>query len=137
MPAVSHGGNLALRRPRTGLVLEQLTLRRAYRHPFRRPIHWISGRDRPNNATDTLPAEHFIAPACVIDCSGEAAADADFLLTVTYLKAREKRDGRIPPRSWVLMRTDWSKRSDPVAYQNLDDTGQHTPAPTPVVCVFW
>jgi len=29
------------------------------------------------------------------------------------------------------MRTDWSKRSDPVAYQNLDDTGQHTPGPDP------
>jgi kynurenine formamidase len=31
----------------------------------------------------------------------------------------------------VLMRTDWSKRTDPVAYQNLDDTGQHTPGPDP------
>ena len=98
---------------------------------FDAPIHWISGRDLPNNATDTLPVEHFIAPACVIDCSGEAAADADFLLTVAHLKAWEKRHGRIPPRSWVLMRTDWSKRSDPVAYQNLDDTGQHTPGPDP------
>ena len=29
------------------------------------------------------------------------------------------------------MRTDWSKRTDPVAYQNLDDTGQHTPGPDP------
>ena len=27
------------------------------------------------------------------------------------------------------MRTDWSKRTDPVAYQNLDETGQHTPGP--------
>jgi kynurenine formamidase len=27
------------------------------------------------------------------------------------------------------MRTDWSKRTDPVAYQNLDATGQHTPGP--------
>jgi kynurenine formamidase len=98
---------------------------------FDAPIHWISGRDLANNATDTLPAEHFIAPACVIDCSGEAAADADFLLTVAHLKAWEKRHGRIPSRSWVLMRTDWSKRSDPVAYQNLDDTGQHTPGPDP------
>ena len=36
---------------------------------FDAPIHWISGRDLPNNSTDTLPVEHFIAPACVIDCS--------------------------------------------------------------------
>ena len=40
---------------------------------FDAPIHWISGRDRPNNSVDTLPVEHFIAPACVIDCSAEAA----------------------------------------------------------------
>jgi kynurenine formamidase len=98
---------------------------------FDAPIHWISGRDLPNNALDTLPIDRFIAPACVIDCSGEARADADFLLTVGYVAAWEKRHGRIPAGAWVLMRTDWSKRADPVAYQNLDDTGQHTPGPDP------
>ena len=97
---------------------------------FDAPIHWISGRDRPNNSVDTVPVEHFIAPACVIDCSEAAKADADFLLTVQNVKAFEKRHGHIPAGSWVLMRTDWSKRSDPVAYQNLDDTGQHTPGPS-------
>jgi kynurenine formamidase len=96
---------------------------------FDAPIHWISGRDLPNNSVDTLPLEHFIAPACVIDCSGEAQADADFLLTAGHVAAWEKRHGRIPAGSWVLMRTDWSKRTDPVAYQNLDETGQHTPGP--------
>jgi kynurenine formamidase len=98
---------------------------------FDAPIHWISGRDRPNNSLDTLPIAHFIAPACVIDCSAEARADADFLLTVGDIAAWEKQHGRIPAGSWVLMRTDWSKRTDPVAYQNFDDTGQHTPGPDP------
>jgi kynurenine formamidase len=98
---------------------------------FDAPIHWISGRDRPDNSVDTLPAEHFIAPACVVDCSNEAKADADFLLTVGHLKAWEKRHGPVPAGAWVLMRTDWSKRTDPVAYQNLDETGQHTPGPDP------
>lgn len=96
---------------------------------FDAPIHWISGRDRPNNSVDTVPIEHFIAPANVIDCCAEATADADFLLTVGHVKAFEKRHGRIAAGSWVLMRTDWSKRADAVAYQNLDDTGQHTPGP--------
>ena len=27
------------------------------------------------------------------------------------------------------MRTGWSKRADPAAYQNFDATGQHTPGP--------
>ena len=36
LAAVPHGGDLALRRARPRLVLEQHLLRRAYRHPFRR-----------------------------------------------------------------------------------------------------
>ena len=96
---------------------------------FDAPVHWITGRDLPANATDTLPPAAFVAPACVIDCSTEAARDADFLLTADHLRAWEGKHGRIPPRVWVLMRTDWSKRTDPVAYQNFDETGQHTPGP--------
>ena len=34
------------------------------------------------------------------------------------------------------MRTDWSKRTDPVAYQNFDETGQHTPGPDAEVVRF-
>ena len=96
---------------------------------FDAPIHWITGRDLPNNATDTIPPAAFIGPACVIDCAAEAARDADFLLTADHLRAWEGKHGTIPPRAWVLMRTDWSKRTDPVAYQNFDDIGQHTPGP--------
>jgi kynurenine formamidase len=96
---------------------------------FDAPVHWITGRDLPANATDTLPPAAFVAPACVIDCSTEAVRDADFLLTADHLRAWEGKHGRIPPRAWVLMRTDWSKRTDPVAYQNFDETGQHTPGP--------
>ena len=103
---------------------------------FDAPIHWISGRDLPNNATDTIPVEQFVAPACVIDCSREAAANADFLLTVPFVEAWEAQLGRIPPRAWVLMRTDWSRRADPVAYQNFDETGQHTPGPDAEVVKF-
>ena len=103
---------------------------------FDAPIHWISGRDLPNNATDTIPVEQFVAPACVIDCSRESAADPDFLLTVDFVKNWEATHGRIPKRTWVLMRTDWSKRTDPVAYQNFDETGQHTPGPDADVVKF-
>ncbi|MGE0736693.1 MAG: cyclase family protein [Alphaproteobacteria bacterium] len=103
---------------------------------FDAPNHWISGRDLPNNSTDTIPVEHLIAPAAVVDCSAQSAANADFLLTVDFVKQWEERHGRITPRSWLLMRTDWSKRTDPVAYQNFDETGQHTPGPDPEVVKF-
>jgi kynurenine formamidase len=96
---------------------------------FDAPIHWISGKDLPNNATDSIPPERFIGPAFVIDCSKEAAQDPDFLLTKSHILNWETKYARITPRSWVLMRTDWSKRLDPVAYQNYDEEGQHTPGP--------
>ena len=96
---------------------------------FDAPVHWISGKDLPQNATDSIPPERFIGPAFVIDCSQEAASDPDFLLTKEHILKWEARHGRIVPRSWVLMRTDWSKRTDPVAYQNYDEEGQHTPGP--------
>src|SRR6202171_6307903 len=38
---------------------------------FDAPIHWISGKDLPNNAVDTIDPAQFIAPAAVIDCSKE------------------------------------------------------------------
>jgi len=98
---------------------------------FDAPIHWISGRHLPRNAVDTLSLNDLIGPACVIDCSTEAAANPDFLLTAARLRTWEAEHGRIPPRAWVLMRTDWSKRTDPVAYQNFDEEGQHTPGPAP------
>jgi kynurenine formamidase len=103
---------------------------------FDAPIHWVSGRDLPHNSVDTLPLDSVIAPACVIDCSAQAAVDADFLLTPPFVQRWEQLHGRIPPRSWVLMRTDWSKRTDPAAYQNFDETGQHTPGPDPQVVRF-
>jgi len=100
---------------------------------FDAPIHWISGKDLPHGSVDTIPAAHFIAPACVVDCSAQAAADPDYLLSVADLEAFEAAHGRIAAGSWLLMRTDWSKRwtrdADALAYQNFDDTGQHTPGP--------
>ena len=95
---------------------------------FDAPVHWVSGKDFPNNTTDTIPAEKLIAPAVVIDISKQVAADPDFLLTVPQLVAWEATHGRIPDGAWVLLRTDWSKRSGD-AYANVQADGAHTPGP--------
>lgn len=95
---------------------------------FDAPIHWFTGKDLPNNAVDTLPVRDMVAPACVIDCSAQAAADPDFLLTITEVEAWEAKHGRIPERNWVLLRTDWSKRKGR-DYANLGEGGPHTPGP--------
>lgn len=97
---------------------------------FDAPSHWISGRDLPNAAVDEIDVSNFIGPVCVIDCSDGAAQDDDFELTVSVIEAWEKENGEIPAGSWVLMRTDWSKRSG-VAYLNMREDGPHSPGPTP------
>ncbi len=103
---------------------------------FDAPVHWVSGKDYPKNATDTIEAARFIAPACVIDASREVAADPDFLLTSQHVEAWEKKHGRIEAGSWVLMRTDWCKRTDPEAFLNIKEDGAHVPGPHPDLVPF-
>jgi kynurenine formamidase len=102
---------------------------------FDAPIHWVTGKELPDNAVDTIPPAHFLAPACVIDCSAESAADPDFLLHIPFVEAWEAKHGRVPARSWVLLRTDWHKRPAR-AYVNLLDDGPHSPGPAPAT-VEW
>lgn len=97
---------------------------------FDAPCHWISGRDVPHGAVDEIPAHMFTGPVVVIDCSDGAARDDDFELTPEIIAAWEAEHGRIPEDAWVLMRTDWSKRSG-AAYLNMRDDGPHSPGPTP------
>ncbi|WAC22531.1 cyclase family protein [Blastomonas sp. SL216] len=96
---------------------------------FDAPVHWITGKDLANNAVDTVPPADFIAPAVVIDISRQAAENPDYLLTVADIEAWEAQHGRIPPRSWIMLRTDWSKR-DVDAYTNRREDGAHTPGPS-------
>ncbi len=103
---------------------------------FDAPIHWVTGKDLANNSVDTLPVQELVGPAIVIDCSAEAAANPDFLLDVAHLEAWEAANGRIDEGAWVLMRTDWSKHAQSSRYKNMDETGQHTPGPTPEAVKF-
>lgn len=96
---------------------------------FDAPAHWISGKDHADNATDTIAPENFFAEACVIDCSSQCAENPDFLLSVDFILDWEKQHGAIPPRAWVLMRTDWSKRAMPEPFVNASEDGPHTPGP--------
>jgi len=93
---------------------------------FDAPVHWVTGKDLPDNATDTIPAGRFVGPGCVIDVARESAADPDFLLTPEHIQAWEGVHGLIPRGAWVLLRTDWSRRSG-AAFLNVDATGPHTP----------
>lgn len=94
---------------------------------FDAPVHWATGKDLPDNRCDTIPARRFVGPACVIDVTGEVAADADFLLTADHVLAWEAEHGRIPAGAWLLLRTDWSKRTERAAFLNVAEDGPHSP----------
>lgn len=96
---------------------------------FDAPAHWISGRDLPDNSVDTIRPENFVGPVVVIDCSSGASNDEDFELTPELIVTWETTHGKIPNNAWVLMRTDWSKKSG-AAYLNMRDDGPHSPGPT-------
>ncbi|MFS0851877.1 cyclase family protein [Novosphingobium panipatense] len=95
---------------------------------FDAPVHWVSGKDLPDNTIDKVPAQKLVAPAVVLDFSAECAANPDFLLTAEHIKAWEAEHGAIPAGAWVLFRTDWSKL-DVDAYTNRKEDGAHTPGP--------
>jgi kynurenine formamidase len=94
---------------------------------FDAPVHWITGKELPNNACDTIPASRFVGPACVVDVTGDVARDPDFLLTPDRIESWEREHGRIPAGAWLLLRTGWSRRADPKAFLNAAADGPHSP----------
>lgn len=95
---------------------------------FDAPVHWVSGKDLPDNTIDKVPPQKLVAPAVVLDFSAECAANPDFLLKAEHIKAWEAEHGEIPSGAWVLLRSDWSKLGVD-AYTNRREDGAHTPGP--------
>lgn len=94
---------------------------------FDAPIHWVTGKDLPNNATDTILPRKFIGPACVIDVMKEVEQSADFLLMPRDVEAWESEHGHIPAGAWVLLRTGWSRRTGREEFLNVGKDGAHSP----------
>ena len=94
---------------------------------FDAPVHWVTGKELPNNACDSIPVERFLGPACVIEVSEQASRDADFLRTPRHVETWETEHGRIPAGAWVLLRTDWSKRDSADSFLNVAADGPHSP----------
>ncbi len=94
---------------------------------FDAPVHWVSGKNLPDNTVDRVPPRNFVGPACVLDVTAEVAKDPDFLITLDHVRAWEKQYGRIPESAWVLLRTGWSRRTSAADYLNVKGDGPHTP----------
>jgi kynurenine formamidase len=94
---------------------------------FDAPVHWITGKDLPDNCCDTIPPQRFVGPACVIDVTAEVERNEDFLLMPEHVEAWERQHGRIPAGAWVLLRTGWSRRRNAAEFLNVGGDGPHSP----------
>lgn len=103
---------------------------------FDAPVHWITGKDLPNNTTDTILPRKFIGPACVIDVTSDVEQNPDFLLTIERVGQWESRYGRLPAGAWLLVRTGWSKHTGREAFLGLQSDGSHSPGFHPS-CSAW
>ena len=85
------------------------------------PVHFPPGK----TTVDQIPVKQLFGPAVVLDVSAEGAKDADYQLPAARVAEWEKRHGRIPEDSVVLLRTGWSARwPDAQKYRNQDALGR-------------
>ena len=85
------------------------------------PIHFAQG----HQTVDQIPLERLIGDAVVIDVTDAAGADRDYQVTAADIQRVESRDGRIPDRAIVLLRTGFSTRwPDAAAYLGTAERGE-------------
>jgi kynurenine formamidase len=70
------------------------------------PAHW----DPRYPAIDELPATYAVRPLVVISIVRQVSSDPTYALSVADIHAFERRHGRIPAGSVVMVRSDWSRR---------------------------
>lgn len=69
------------------------------------PVHFAKGR----YTVDQLPLEQLMGPAIVIDVTEKCATNPDYLVSVADFENWEKRNGKIPAGTIVLLRTGFGK----------------------------
>jgi kynurenine formamidase len=81
------------------------------------PAHWAP--EYP--AIDELPPTYAVRPLVVLSIVRQVSKDPSYALRVSDIRAFERRHGRIPAGSVVMVRSDWSERwtDDPVQARAL------------------
>ena len=84
------------------------------------PIHFFAERW----TVDQIPLDRLIGDAVLVDVAQQCAADRDYQVTVADFEAWEKRHGRIPDASIVLIRTGFGRFwPDRRTYLGTDERG--------------
>ncbi len=87
---------------------------------FDPPVHFIPGA----RTLDNIPPKDLFLPLAVIDVHARVAADPDYAVTRQDILDWEARNGPVPARAFVALRTDWSHRwPEQKAMQNVDASG--------------
>lgn len=69
------------------------------------PVHFAKG----HKTIDQIPLEQLIGTAIVIDVTAQCANNPDYLVSVADIENWEKRNGKIPAGTIVLLRTGYGK----------------------------
>jgi kynurenine formamidase len=84
------------------------------------PAHFIKG----GRTLDQIGVKEMIMPLVILDVHEKVARNADYALKMDDVRSWETHHGPIPADSFVVMRTDWSRRwPDMEAMQNKDAKG--------------
>jgi kynurenine formamidase len=84
------------------------------------PIHFAEGK----LTVDQLPLSSLTGSAVLIDVSDKALKDRDYLVSVADIEAWEKRNGKIPANTIILLRTGYGKfYPDRAGYFGTPKTG--------------
>jgi kynurenine formamidase len=71
-----------------------------------------------------IPFQELLVPVVVVDVAQQVLQVPDYQATAEDLRVWERKNGRIPKQSAVLLRTGWAQRwSDAVRYANHDPQG--------------
>lgn len=92
------------------------------------PDHFLQS----NISLNDIPIEHFVGPGVVIDITSKASKNADALVEMEDVEAWEKRYGRIPNGSIVLMYSGWGKywQNQSAYFGSPDINNMHFPGMT-------
>jgi kynurenine formamidase len=69
------------------------------------PVHFAKGR----LTVDELPLQQLMGTGVVIDVTAQCATNPDYLVSVADFESWEKRNGRIPAGTIVILRTGFGK----------------------------
>ena len=84
------------------------------------PVHFAKGR----YSVDELPLEKLMGAAILIDVTTQCASNPDYLVSVADFENWERRNGRIPADTIVLLRTGFGKfYPDTKKYLGTDERG--------------